>query len=307
MKNILITGVAGNIGSALAGALLIRGYRVVGIDNFITGNESKLPESENFIFFKGDANDSKVLDSVFKLHEIDFVFHFAAIVGVSRTIENPLLVLDDIYGINQILKFSTNFKIKRFFYSSSSEVYGEPVSIPQKEVETPLNARLPYATVKNIGEQYCKAFKKEHDLDFTIFRFFNTYGPNQSEDFVVPKMLNQALEGKDITIYGDGSQTRTFCYIDDNIETIIGCLERDLFINDVLNIGSDIQFSINELAKLIVASTNSSSRIKYLPPLPEGDMTRRLPDISRMRTVLKNQLLPLEEGIRRLISYKLGK
>jgi UDP-glucuronate decarboxylase len=140
--------------------------------------------------------------------------------------------------------------------------------------------------------------------DYTIFRFFNTYGPKQSTDFVMSKFLEAALEGKDITIYGDGSQTRTFCYIDDNIDACLNAFYQNLIINDVANIGSDYEITMLDLAQKILQITKSSSKIVFLPALKEGDMTRRCPDISLMKDLLQRKMTPLDEGIRRLIETK---
>jgi nucleoside-diphosphate-sugar epimerase len=212
------------------------------------------------------------------------------------------MVLKDIDGIKNILDLCKNTGVKRVFYSSSSEVYGEPVVLPQHEVTTPLNSRLPYAVVKNIGEAYCRSYHQEYGLDFTIFRFFNTYGPKQSQDFVMSKFLNAALDNKDITIYGDGSQSRTFCYIDDNIDACLQTLFDDSYKNEVYNIGSDVVISIKELAETIIELTGSTSKIVYLPPLRDGDMTRRQPDNSKMRALLNRDLLPYKEGIKRILN-----
>lgn len=303
MKIVLITGAAGNIGSALTHALLSKDdYFVIAVDDLSTGARSKLPlTSEKFRFLKVDVNDYRELSAIFQCYHFDFVFHFAAVVGVKRTLENPLKVLGDIDGIKNILSLSKNCGVKHVFYSSSSEVYGEPVSIPQHEEHTPLNSRLPYAIVKNLGEAYFKSYYQEHFLPYTIFRFFNTYGPNQSDDFVVPRFLKAALRNDPITIYGDGTQTRTFCYVDDNIQTMINALENNDCLNDVLNIGSDVECSIINLAKTIIELTGSKSEIIFLPPLPEGDMTRRQPDISKMKKILNRNLMPLEDGLFRLI------
>lgn len=304
----MVTGAAGNIGSAFTRALIRKKcYSIVGIDNLSTGSRTKLPDNNgSFKFIKADVNNFAEISSIFYAHNFDYVFHFAAIVGVQRTLANPLSVLNDIEGIKNILSLSKNCGLKRAFYSSSSEVYGEPVSLPQHEETTPLNSRLPYAIVKNLGEAYFKSYFEEHELPYTIFRFFNTYGPNQSEDFVVPKFLNAALRGEPITIYGDGSQTRTFCYVDDNTDTMVGCLEQELFVNDVLNIGSDTEHSMIELADLILRITGSRSHVQHLPPLKEGDMTRRKPDISKMMRVLCRPLVSIEQGIRKLIQSKSG-
>jgi UDP-glucuronate decarboxylase len=308
MNSILVTGAAGNIGGALAHALLQKKkYMVVGIDNLSTGLREKLPAAtEQFRFIKADVNDYGEISAIFHANRFDYVFHLAAVVGVQRTLANPLLVLRDIDGIKNVLSLSKNCGIERVYYSSSSEVYGEPVSLPQHEEKTPLNSRLPYAIVKNLGEAYFKSYHLEHGLPYTIFRFFNTYGPNQSEDFVVPRFVRAALRNQPITIYGDGTQTRTFCYVDDNTDAMIKCLEQGAFENDVLNIGSDIEWPIVELASLIIELTASRSEIRHLPSLAEGDMTRRQPDITKMRDLLKRELTTVQDGIGRLICHYKG-
>jgi UDP-glucose 4-epimerase len=235
-------------------------------------------------------------------YQFDYVYHYAAMVGVLRTLDNPIHVLEDIQGIKNVLTLAKSTGVKRVFFSSSSEVYGEPVHLPQNELTTPLNSRLPYAVVKNVGEAYFRSFEQEYGLDYTIFRFFNTYGPKQSEDFVMSKFMSAATKGEDITLYGDGSQTRTFCFIDDNTEFCVGALENAETINQVYNVGNDIIYTIKDLAELIIRKTNSTSKIIYLPPLKDGDMTRRQPDISKMREILNRDLIQLEEGIEKVIA-----
>ena len=157
--------------------------------------------------------------------------------------------------------------------------------------------------VKNVGESFFRSFYKTYGLPFTIFRFFNTYGPNQSEDFVIAKFLRSALKGDDITIYGDGSQTRTFCYVDDNVNACIKIFEENLMMNDVINIGGANEYQIKDLAQLIIEKTGSSSKIVHLPPLKEGDMTRRKPDNSKMINILNKDLITLEEGIDLMLNH----
>jgi UDP-glucose 4-epimerase len=303
MKKVLITGGAGFIPSSLAEALLATGkYSVVAVDNFLTGKKDYVSDHPNYKFIKCNVNDIHDITAVMLHHNFDYVFHYAAVVGVIRTIENPRLVLDDIKGLQNIFELAKNTSVDRIFFSSSSEVYGEPVHLPQHEYDTPLNSKLPYAVVKNIAECFCRSYKDEYNLNYTIFRFFNTYGPRQSEDFVVSKFLKAALEGKDITIYGDGTQTRTFCYITDNLDFTLKILEQDLFVNDVVNVGSDNLTTINELASAIIKISGSKSKIVNLPPLKEGDMTRRQPDNSKMLSVLKRPLITLEEGLRNIVT-----
>ncbi len=302
-RNILVTGGAGFIGSALVHRLTEdKSNFVVVVDNLLTGHQENLPNSrKNLVFIKEDVNNIKEISDIFARYNFEYVFHYAAIVGVQRTLANPILVLNDITGLRNIMSLSKNTGVKRVFYSSSSEVYGEPVELPQNEHTTPLNSRLPYAIVKNVGEAYMKSFKKEFGMDYTIFRFFNTYGPAQSREFVISKFIARALRNEEITIYGDGSQTRTFCYIDDNIDSTMNAFYENKFINDVVNIGSDVEISILELAQKVVDLTNSKSAITFLPPLDEGDMSRRNPDTTKMKKLLKKPMISLDEGINKLL------
>jgi UDP-glucuronate decarboxylase len=306
MTKILITGGAGNVGGALARKLVENpNYFVVIVDDLSTGSTSKLPSKEfsNWSFVNCDVNNYTSISEIMLTNHFDYVFHYAAVVGVQRTQDNPIMVLNDIEGIKNVLQLSKNSSVKRVFFSSSSEVYGEPVELPQNEETTPLNSRVPYAIVKNVGESFFKSYFKSYDLPYTIFRFFNTYGPNQSEDFVIAKFLKAALKGEDITIYGDGLQTRTFCYVDDNINTCIKILEDNLMLNDVINIGGAIEFTIKDVAQLIIDRTKSSSNIVHLPALKEGDMTRRMPDNSKMIKILQKDLIPLNQGIDLMLKH----
>jgi len=305
IRKILITGGAGFIGSSLAERLSKNSENfIVIVDNLITGTLSKIPKSvhHNVKFIKTDVNDFQDISSIFYSYRFDYVFHYAAMVGVKRTLAHPVMVLNDIKGINNVLNLSKNTGVKRVFYTSSSEVYGEPVEYPQNEHTTPLNSRLPYAIVKNVGEAYLRSFKKEFDLDFTIFRLFNTFGPKQSTDFVISKFLAAAIRDKDISIYGDGSQTRTFCYIDDHLDATINSFYNNLIVNDVANIGADNEMTILDLAKLIIRLTNSHSKIIHLPQLKEGDMTRRKPDVTKMNMLLQREPTFLEDGIKAIIN-----
>lgn len=305
MAKILITGGAGFIGSSLAETLInTTEHKVVIVDNMLTGDMRRLPKSEktNWTFVKADCNNFEDISSVMLAYKFDYVFHYAAVVGVKRTLDNPVMVLEDIQGIKNVLNLCKNTNVKRVFFASSSEVYGEPFEHPQNEYTTPLNSRLPYAVVKNIGESFLRSYKHEFDLDYTIFRFFNTYGPKQSTDFVMSKFINAAMKNKPITIYGDGSQTRTFCFVDDNVDACISSFQNNLFVNDTVNIGNDYEVSVLELAKIIIEESGSKSEIKFLPALEEGDMKKRKPDITKMRQLLGRELLPLREGVKRLVS-----
>jgi len=306
MSKILVTGGAGNVGGALARKLVEnRNYEVIIADDLSTGSKSKLPSStyKNWKFVHCDVNNYKEISELMLVNQFDFVFHYAAVVGVKRTQENPIAVLNDIDGIRNVLQLSKNSSVKRVFFSSSSEVYGEPVELPQHEQTTPLNSRVPYAVVKNVGESFFRSYEKVYGLPYTIFRFFNTYGPNQSMDFVISKFLYAALRGDDITIYGDGSQTRTFCYVDDNVNACLKIFEENHILNDVINIGGAKEYKIIDVAKTIINISGSSSKIIHLPPLPEGDMTRRMPDNTKMLKILNKELISLEDGIKRMIDH----
>jgi UDP-glucose 4-epimerase len=306
MRKILVTGGAGHVGSCIVDGLVKNPDNfVVVVDNLLTGDISKVPtDKENCKFIRCNVNDYADILAVMLSYQFDYVFHYAAVVGVQRTLDNPVAVLKDIDGIENVLNLSKNTGVKRIFFSSSSEVYGEPVEFPQNEFTTPLNSRLPYAIVKNVGEAFLKSYQQMYGLDYTIFRFFNTYGPKASTDFVVTKFIDLALKGKDITIYGDGSQTRTFCYSDDNVDACLNAFNNDLVINDVANIGNDKETTILELAETIIRITGSSSKIVHLPPLEEGDMTRRKPDITKMKELLGRDLCSLEDGIKKIIEER---
>lgn len=304
MRKILVTGGAGFIGSCMAERLVQDPDNfVVVVDNLLTGKEENLSKFNgiNAKFIKCDVNDLRDISQVMVSYSFDFVFHYAAVVGVQRTLNNPSMVLRDIEGIKNILDLCKNTGVRRIFYSSSSEVYGEPVEFPQNELTTPLNSRLPYAVVKNVGESFCRSYHREFNLSYTIFRFFNTYGPKQSTDFVMSKFIRSALHNKDITVYGTGGQTRTFCYIDDNIDATLRAFYNNQYVNEVVNIGDDNEISIKYLAETIVDITQSKSEIKNLDPLKEGDMRRRIPDIGRMLELLERDLTKLDDGIKLVI------
>lgn len=303
---VLITGGAGFIPSCLADALLTRipDVQIVLVDNMLTGRKENIPSSPQCRFIKCDVNNYDDIAPAFLAFKFDFVFHYAAVVGVKRTLDHPVMVLEDMLGIRNILNLCKSAGVRRVFFSSSSEVYGEPVHLPQHEHTTPLNSRLPYAIVKNLGESFCRSYHQEYGLEYTIFRFFNTYGIKQSPDFVVARFIGAALAGNNITIYGDGQQTRTYCHVKDNTDACINAMLGNLFVNDVVNVGNDIAITVLELAKTIIKLSGSSSKIVHLPPLPEGDMTRRQPDISNMKKLLNRDFVTLEAGLTEIIQKK---
>lgn len=301
----LITGGAGHIGSSLVKRLAEKNKKasILVIDNLSTGYKENINEIKNVELLEADINNINILDYFHEDFTCKYIFHYAAVVGVERTQKDPISVLNDIEGMKNIIKIAKITNPERLFLASSSEVYGEPVEFPQNELTTPLNSRLPYAVVKNINEIYVKSFSKIDNFSYTILRFFNTYGPCQSSDFVIPRFIKMALNNEDISIYGDGSQTRTFLHIDDNVDFTEMLLEKELLKNDTVNIGCNEEISILELAKTVIKLTQSKSKILFKPPLKDGDMQRRQADNSKMLDLYKKELIPIDEGLRKLISF----
>ena len=295
MSKILITGGAGNIGSFLV-AKLIDNNEVTVVDDLSHGKLSNLPPT-GFRFIQADINTFKGFKEKF-----DYIFHLAAFVGVMETQKEPLKVFDDIDGIKNILNLAKEGDTKRVFFASSSEIYGESPIMPLHEDNTPLNCRLPYAVVKNIGESLCKSYYKKYGLNYTIFRFFNTFGSNQTTRLVIPKFIEAAKENKDIVVYGNGQQTRCFIFVDDTVDVCLKCLYENKMVNGIINIGSDKIYTILDLAKLVIKLCQSKSKIILLPsPVEEGDITYRQPDNTKMKYILNRELISLEEGIKKII------
>ena len=298
-QHILVTGGAGHVGSTLCDSLLnLQDTKLVVLDNLITGSTSNLSSFKHKVdFFDCNINHPETLELLQNKYCFDYIFHYAALVGVERTQANPIQVLEDIEGIKHVIQLALNSKSKRVFFASSSEVYGEPVEIPQHENTTPLNSRVPYAIVKNICESFLKSYQQTFNLNYTILRLFNTYGPKQSGDFVMNRFIKAALDNEPIYMYGDGNQSRTFLHVDDHVNFVMYLLTNNLFVNDVVNVGSDKELPIIDLAKLIINLTGSRSKIEYLDPLKDGDMRRRRPDITKMKSEYKQNFVTLEEGI----------
>jgi UDP-glucose 4-epimerase len=309
-KIFLITGGAGFIGSNLADAILANGGRVICFDDLSTGNLRNIAEARKnprFVFIHGNANRLSDLQKAFKARKIDYVFHYAARVGVVRTTERPLEVLEDLEGIRNILELSRKHKIKKVMFSSSSEVYGDPVSLPERE-DGPLNVRVPYATVKLTGEQLMRAYYEKYGLRTTVLRFFNVYGPRQdasSYGFVMGIFIRQALGGRPLTVFGTGNQTRDFVYVSDNVLLSFKALFSSKTDGEVLNIGRGRAISILALAKKIVSAVGRE-RVKIVfKPLRKGDFVRRrVPDISKMQRLLRMvPQISLEEGIQKTVQW----
>ena len=303
-KRILITGAAGFIGSHLCDRFVNEDFEVVGMDNLITGdlkNIEHLFPKKNFVFYHHDV--SKFVHVPDKL---DYILHFASPASPIDYLKWPIQTLKvGSLGTHNLLGLA-RVKNARILVASTSEVYGDPLVHPQTEEYwgnvNPVGPRGVYDEAKRFQESITMAYHTYHGLETRIIRIFNTYGPKQSTDFVMSKFIRAALKNKEITAYGDGKQTRTFCYIDDNIETTYNALKKNMFLNDVVNVGNDKETTIIDLAKMIIKLTKSKSKIVHLPPLKEGDMTRRKPDIAKMKELLGRPLLPIEAGIKKVIA-----
>jgi dTDP-glucose 4,6-dehydratase len=304
MPRIIITGAAGFIGSHLSETLLDRGYSVVGIDNLLTGDTANIAHLANrdFVFIKHD-----VTNYIYVEGPVDAVLHWASPASPIDYLELPIPTLKvGALGTHKALGLA-KAKNARFVIASTSEVYGDPLEHPQKESYwgnvNPIGPRGVYDEAKRFAEAMTTAYHRYHGLDTKIVRIFNTYGPRMRlrDGRAVPAFMSQALTGEDVTIFGSGQQTRSFCYVTDLVDGIIRLLNSDL--NDPVNIGNPQEMTIEEIARTIIRLTGSSSKLVYMP-LPEDDPKVRQPDITRARTLLGwEPKVPLEEGLTKTLEY----
>lgn len=307
---VLVTGGAGFIGSHLCERLLREGARVVAFDNLLTGRESNvahLRERPSFTFMHGDVNVREDLEQAFADHPFDYVFHYAAVVGVKRVHEEPLSVLRDIDGLQYIAMLSRASKVKKLVFASSSEAYGEPVRLPERESgEHNVNPRDPYGLVKLLGENLMHVYFTRYKLATCSLRFFNVYGPRQEGSaygFVVGVFLNQVLSGEAPTIFGDGRQTRDFVYVDDNVEAALRALLHEKSNGETINVGSGGQTTILDLAERIVRLSGKDLAPVFLAERPI-EIRYRAPDTTKMRALLDfSPQVGLDEGLRRTYEW----
>jgi len=316
---ILITGAAGFLGSHLCDRLIREGHQVVGMDNFITGRQANLAHlagNENFSFIRHDVSNF-----IFVAGKLDAVMHFASPASPNEQspfgyVNLPIQTMKaGALGTHNSLGVAYANKA-RFLLASTSEIYGDPLEHPQKETYwghvDPIGKRSVYDEAKRFAEALTMAYHRFHDVDTRIVRIFNTYGPRmQIEDGrVVPNFLKQAICREPLTVYGDGSQTRSFCYVDDLVEGIYRLLLSDE--HEPVNIGNSVETTILEFAQTINKLTGSPAGIVFRPEARiQSDPQRRQPDISRARQRLGwEPRVSLDEGLRRTIPYfeqELGK
>ena len=302
---VLITGAAGFLGSHLCDRFIADGHQVIGMDNFVTGNPDNIAHligRPEFSFIQYN-----VTDYIYVEGPLDGVLHFASPASPVDYLELPIQTLKvGSLGTHKTLGLA-KAKGARYLLASTSEVYGDPAVHPQPESYwgnvNPIGPRGVYDEAKRFAEAMTMAYHRYHGLDTRIVRIFNTYGPRMRPDDgrVVSNFIVQALRGEPISLYGDGSQTRSFCYVDDEIEGIYRLFFSD--ITEPVNIGNPSEFTIRQLAEMVIELTGSNSPLQ-LHPLPEDDPRVRRPDISRAREYLGwEPRIPLEEGLRRTIPY----
>ena len=311
---VLITGGAGFIGSHLAEHFQKLGDEVTVLDNFSTGSKRNLGIfSFSGKTVDGDIRDAKLIESL--ITDTDLVLHMAAALGVANILNSPIeSISTNIAGSEVVLMASTKFK-KRIVIASTSEIYGKNPKQPLSEeddrvIGAPQNIRWSYSDAKAIEEAMARSLFLTTQLPVTTVRFFNTVGPRQTGKYgmVVPRFVQAALQNKDLVVHGDGTQSRVFCHVEDAIAGLLELLEYKESIGEVFNIGGEGEISINDLAKEIIAVTNSSSKIVHIPYVeayPEGfeDMQRRVPNTGKIRNLTwwepKNNL---EEIIKSVVS-----
>jgi len=309
-KRALITGAAGFIGSHLTDHLLARGYEVIGMDNYITGDPSNLEHvsSPEFTFIEHDVSNEIDVDG-----PVDAILHFASPASPIDYLELPIQTLKvGSLGTHKTLGLA-RAKGATFLLASTSEVYGDPLVHPQKEEYwgnvNPIGPRGVYDEAKRFAEAMTIAYHRYHGIDVRIARIFNTYGPRMRvrDGRAIPAFISQALQEEPFTVFGEGQQTRSFCYISDLVEGIYRLLTSDC--SEPVNLGNPREMTILELAETIKKMTGSQSAIEF-KPLPEDDPRVRQPDITRARTILEWQpIIDLDEGLAGTIEYfrkKLG-
>ncbi|MBU2251506.1 MAG: SDR family oxidoreductase, partial [Candidatus Omnitrophica bacterium] len=282
-----------------------QGHHLVCVDNFITGSKENISDllgNPEFKLIEHDiANPLNISES------LDWVLHFASLASPKYYLTHPIKTLKSgLLGTHNCLGIA-KAKQAKFFLASTSEIYGDPLKHPQTESYwgnvNPIGVRSCYDESKRGAESLTYAYWRQHDLDIRVVRIFNTYGPYMQVDDgrVVSNFINQALEGKNLTVYGQGQQTRSFCYVDDLLEGIFSLMQADY--RDPLNLGNPAEFTIKKLAALVLKLTASKSKIEYCP-LPEDDPRQRQPDINKARRLLSwKPQVSLEEGLKKTIDY----
>ena len=304
MPRTVVTGAAGFIGSHLSEALLKRGHSVIGVDNLITGDLANIAHlrDQDFQFIRHDVTQYIDIDG-----PVDCVLHWASPASPIDYLLLPIQTLKvGALGTHNALGLA-KAKNARFVIASTSEVYGDPLEHPQRETYwgnvNPIGPRGVYDEAKRFAEAITLAYHRAHGVDTKIVRIFNTYGPRMRlhDGRAVPAFMSQALRNEDVTVFGDGTQTRSFCFVSDLVDGILRLMESDT--HDPVNIGNPHEVTIEQIARTIIALVGSTSRIVYRP-LPQDDPKQRQPDITRAQTLLSWQpQVELEEGLAKTVGY----
>ncbi len=302
---ILLTGGAGFIGSHLCRRFLKEGHSVICLDNFITGSKDNIKEFMDNPEFKLLEHD--ISEPIFFDEKIDWVFHFASLASPEHYLQYPIKTLKSgVLGAYNCLGICKKHNAK-FFLASTSEVYGDPLVHPQVEEYwgnvNPIGIRSCYDESKRGAEAIAYAYMREHNVDIRVIRIFNTYGPQMQvhDGRVVSNFIVQALRGQNLTIYGDGKQTRSFCYVDDLLEGICRLMKVDYKLP--VNLGNPGEFTVAELANVVIEVIGSKSKIEY-KELPKDDPKRRKPDISKAKKLLGwEPKIGLKEGISKSLEW----
>ncbi len=304
---VLITGAAGFIGSHLCERFLAEGHTVIGLDNFLTGSPDNIAHlfgNPNFTFYKYD-----VTNFIYVAGDLDLILHFACPASPVDYLNHPIHTMKvDSLGTLHTLGLAKE-KSARYLLASTSEVYGNPTVHPQPETYwgnvNPVGPRSVYDEAKRFSEALSMAYHREHGIDVRIARIFNTYGPRMrmNDGRVIPNFVCQALTDRPLTVYGDGSQTRSFCYIDDLVEGIYRLAVEDGLEGEVFNLGNPEEYRIVDLARLVIELTGSRSEILF-KERPEDDPDRRRPDISKAREILRwEPRVSVREGLRKTVEW----
>lgn len=317
-KQVLVTGAAGFIGSHLTDRLLAEGAMVTGLDNLMTGSKENLAGAlthPNFQFIEEEVVEwvRQIQNSNVKVQNLEshfnYIYHLASPASPKAYQHNPVATyMVNSMGTHYLLEMAVTLGA-RFLFTSTSEIYGDPLEHPQKETYwgnvNPVGPRACYDESKRFGEMVCKTFGEKYRADYRIVRIFNTYGPRmQKEDGrIIPTFISQALEGKPITVEGTGEQTRSYCYVTDLVEFLVRAMSQDNMKGRIVNIGNPEEFTVNQVAEMIKRLTKSKAEIVQLPGREE-DITRRKPDITLAREILGFEpKVNLEEGLIKTIAY----
>ncbi|MFL0269962.1 GDP-mannose 4,6-dehydratase [Candidatus Clostridium radicumherbarum] len=310
MKTVLVTGGSGFIGSNLCEKLLVLGYNVINLDNFNDyysplikiKNIKNALENKNYKVIDGDIQDKNLLTSIFNLNRVDIIIHLAALAGVRRSLNNPLEYIDvDIKGTVNLLECARKYNTKKFIFASSSSVYGHNF-LPFKETDTIASQISPYAAAKASGELFCKTFNNLYDIPIVCLRFFTVYGPRQRPEMAIYNFTSRISEGRAISIFGNGTSSRDYTFIDDILDGIVSSMNLNCSF-EIFNLGNSNPTNIEYLVTLIEENLGKKALIDYTLMQP-GDVPHTFADISKAQSLINYApKVSIEKGIEEFINW----